>query len=90
MSNATDFWAKTDRTQVWENVTREQFENEISPRNQPAILKGLCADWPVVKAADESPAGLTSYLRSFDSGKPVDYFHGEPSIGGRFFYSDDL
>ena len=56
---------------------------------QPAILKGVVRDWPLVQAGLESPASAIAYLKSFYKGKPVVGFAGRPEIGGRFFYNDD-
>jgi hypothetical protein len=71
-------------------VTAEAFWNEILPAAQPVVLRGAVAGWPVVAAGRESPAALSAYLRRFDRGTPVRAMLGKPSIGGRFFYNDDL
>lgn len=57
---------------------------------QPLLLKGLVADWPMVQAAQQSPAAATQYLRKFYRGAPVDAFFGAPQFGGRFFYNESL
>lgn len=74
---------------VFHDVDRARFEAEIVPAGRPAVLKGLVADWPAVRAAT-SPEALADYLARFDSGKPVKAFLGAPAMGGRFSYSDDL
>jgi hypothetical protein len=56
----------------------------------PVLLRGLVADWSVVKQAQESNEQLDAYLRRFYSGATVGIFTGAPEIGGRFFYNDDL
>jgi hypothetical protein len=55
--------------------------------NTPVILKGLAADWPLVKAGKESAAAAMAYLKSFNSGRPIVRFAGAPEIKGRFFYN---
>lgn len=55
---------------------------------QPAILKGVARDWPLVRAGLESANEAIAYLKSFDGGHPVTVFTGAPGIGGRFFYND--
>ena len=57
---------------------------------QPAILKGLARDWPLVRKGRESPSAAIAYLKSFYGGRPVVFYRGEHGIGGRFFYNDDL
>jgi len=74
---------------VFHGVDRARFEAEIVPAGRPAVLKGLVADWPIVKAATSDEA-LADYLRGFDNGRPVRTFVGAPEMGGRFGYSSDL
>ena len=74
----------------WRNVDRATFEKEILPANAPAVLKGLVADWPAVRAGLGSSRGLPDYLRAFDRGGAVETLVGDPAIEGRFFYSDGL
>lgn len=70
---------------VLEGVDRSRFEAEIVPAGRPVVLKGLVADWPMVASSD-----LSAYLRGFETERPVNAFVGAASMGGRFFYSDDL
>lgn len=57
---------------------------------QPVVLKGLVADWPVVRAGLESAAAAAAYLRRFYRDATVGAMLGAPGIEGRFFYNDDL
>jgi hypothetical protein len=75
---------------TWHNVTHETLQSEIIPCYQPAILKGLCRQWPSVSLGLQSPQVLCSYLSQFDQNKSTITFMGDASIGGRFFYSDDM
>ena len=77
-------------TRAWCDVGPAQFREEIIPAGQPAILRGLVADWPAVKAARASDEVMADYLRGFDAGKPVAILRGEPQIRGRFFYTEDM
>jgi hypothetical protein len=74
----------------WRNTDLATFKNQILPRNEPAVLKGLLADWPAVQAGLKSNRELCNYIQKFDAGRPVETLMGDPSIGGRFFYTDDL
>jgi Cupin-like domain len=58
--------------------------------DRPVILKGLAADWPLVRAGKESEQAAMAYLKSFDNGRPIVRFAGEPEIKGRFFYNDEM
>jgi Cupin-like domain len=57
---------------------------------QPAIMRGIASEWPLVKAAKDGVEAAARYLGAFDAGKPVVAYSGPPSINGRFFYTDDL
>jgi hypothetical protein len=74
----------------WRNADLATFKNEILPRNEPAVLRGLIKDWPAVRAGRTSSRALCDYIAKFDRGRPVETLFGDPSIQGRFFYSNDL
>jgi cupin-like protein len=64
--------------------------DDLLESTEPVVLRGVGAEWPVVRAALESPAAATAYLRRFYKDAAVVVMSGEPEIGGRFFYNDDL
>jgi hypothetical protein len=76
----------------------EEVQGARSPRllervrasSEPLLLRNLVDDWPLVKAGNESVAAADRYLRDFYEDATVGAFVGDPSIGGRFFYNDDL
>jgi hypothetical protein len=74
----------------WRNVDSATFRGEIVPGGEPAVLRGLAADWPAVRAGGRSPRALGEYIKTFDRGTEVETLTGASSIKGRFFYSDDL
>ncbi|MDJ0276105.1 cupin-like domain-containing protein [Sphingomonas sp. 2R-10] len=57
--------------------------------NEPVVLRGIAADWPLVAAGRAGPAAAIAYLKQFDGGRPIVGYTGDPAIGGRFFYRDD-
>lgn len=61
----------------------------LMTEQQPAILRGVARDWPLVQAGLRSPAEAIAYLKRFDSALPVVGYVGAPEIGGRFFYNAD-
>jgi len=71
----------------WHNVTPEVFKNEISPLNQPAILKGFVSDWPVVKQAKKSIEDLYQYFSDIYIGGDIQFARIPPEEKGRFFYN---
>jgi hypothetical protein len=78
------------KTREWHDVDREKFRSEIAQLRRPAVLRGLAADWPAVRAGLQSPKALCEYLRAFDVGKPAPAFLGPPQIKGRFWYSENM
>lgn len=56
--------------------------------NEPVVLRGLVAHWPLVQAARQSPTAALGYLRGFTRDATVGAWIGPPAIEGRFFYND--
>lgn len=74
----------------WHDVTRQTFETEIVPMGEPAVLRGLVADWPAAIAGSGTGRELVAYLTLHDSGAPLSTYVGAPSIAGKFFYREDM
>lgn len=74
----------------WRDVDLQMFREQIRPLNQPALLRGLVADWPAVREAQTSPQAIGGYLKRFDAGRPLALMWAPPSTGGRFFYRPDM
>jgi hypothetical protein len=74
----------------YEPMERERFEREIVPKGEPAVLRGLVADWPIVAAAKAGDEALATFLRSAAADEPFEAWFGAPEIGGRFGYTDDF
>ena len=68
----------------------DSLSDDILNSNEPLVLRGLTADWPIVKAAVQSPAQAEAYILQFDSGQQLTAYRGEPEIEGRIFYTEDL
>jgi hypothetical protein len=54
------------------------------------VVRGLVADWPVMRAARASPRLLKEYLARFDTGSTVETFFGDPAIRGKYYYAPGL
>jgi hypothetical protein len=74
---------------VARNFPREHFLREIEGC-EPVVLRGLVDDWPVVRAAAQSPRALLNYLAPFDAGVQIEVFFGEPAIAGKYYYGEEL
>lgn len=73
----------------WRNVDLATFRNEIVPAYRPAVLKGLVADWKLVREA-KTPQAIVDYFRRFDTSRVAQAFIGKPENKGRYFYADDM
>ena len=71
-------------------VDRKRFEREIVPHGEPAVIRGLVADWPIVEAAGQGDDALAGFLRGAASDEPFEAWFGEPEIEGRFGYTEDF
>ncbi len=58
--------------------------------SKPLILRGLVADWPIVRTSAQGPSAVLDRIRAYYQGKPVSLFLGEADIEGRFFYNDEM
>lgn len=74
----------------WHDVDRHRFETEVLALNEPAILRGLVANWPAVRHGRDGPVPMAAYLAGFDSGMPVDALLTRPEAGARIFYDETM
>lgn len=74
----------------WTDVDRERFEQEIRPLRQPAVLRNLRPDWPIVERGRMSSGAVADYLRGFYSNKPIGTIVAPPSVKGRIFYNSEM
>jgi hypothetical protein len=80
----------TRRTRELHGYTVETLPlTELLAGDEPVVLKGLVAQWPLVQAGLRSHHEAMSYLRSFYNGKTVGTSRGDPQIQGRLFYNQD-
>ena len=74
----------------YDGVDRERFERDIVSRGEPAVLRRLVADWPIIKAANSGDEALADMLRGVAADEPFEAWFGPPEIAGRFGYTDDF
>ena len=78
------------KTPEWRDIDLKTLREEIIARDRPAVMKGLVKDWPMVRAATQSPQALLEYVRERDLSRPVRVLVGQPDIKGLYFYRDDM
>ncbi len=65
----------------WRDVTPEVFM-AIRREAEPAVMRGLVADWPIVRAG----LGASGYLRDLAGPAPVHFMRASPKVEGRLHY----
>ncbi|TNE66605.1 MAG: cupin-like domain-containing protein [Alphaproteobacteria bacterium] len=71
-------------------ITRDAIPDDILTSEEPLVLRGLVADWPLVAEGQASPEAAVRYLKKFYQGAMVALAVGAPEAKGRVFYRDDL
>lgn len=56
----------------------------------PLVLKGLVREWPIVKAAMQSPEAAYNYLCQFYNGELLNTVIGDETNNGAIFYNQDF
>ena len=64
--------------------------DDLFAAQEPVVLEGAAAHWPIVQAGLESAGAAADYLRSFAGAAPVTVYTGPPDIAGRFHYDADV
>jgi len=90
MANLNIFETDIPSLPVKENVTRQQFDEDIRPAGKPVILRGLVKNWPAVQSGCESPNAIGNYLKQMDNQSPALTFVAPREVKGRYFYSPDM
>lgn len=78
------------QVRIWQNVTREQFTNDIRPLGEPALLRGLVAGWPIVAAAKSTPFAAAHYIAGMAAHAPMEFTLAPPESDGILHYQPDM
>lgn len=81
---------KLTTVREWRNVDPDRFQDKIRAIGQPAVMRGLVKDWPLVRRAAEAPENAASYLAQLYRPEPVGTINLPPGEGGRFFYNQGM
>jgi hypothetical protein len=73
----------------WAAPSPDQFRAEILPGEQPAVLRGIAHDWPLVKAARQEAREAMALLEAKASAHLTGVLRTDPTEEGRFHYSKD-
>lgn len=73
-----------------DGIRPDAIPPEVLQSTRPVLLRGLVADWPIVRAARTSTAALDQYIRRFYRGATVGLLFAPPEADGRVFYNEDM
>jgi len=68
----------------------DELPPEILTSAEPLLLKGVVAEWPVVRAAKDSAQSADRYVRQFYQNATIGAFFAAPDSEGRIFYNEEL
>ena len=74
----------------WDAPTPAQFRAEVISSGQPAVLRGIAADWPLVIAARQDPNEAMSLLEASANATLTSVLRADPAQEGRFHYGRDV
>lgn len=74
---------------IWHDVSIEQFNADIRPAGEPAIIKGLASDWPIVAAARQGDQALVDFLSAKATTSTISVAIAPPEVMGQFHYTPD-
>ena len=77
------------RIAEWAAPTAEQFRDEILAGGQPAVLRAVALDWPLVIAARHDAHDAMAFLESSANAELTDVLRADPEEEGRFHYASD-
>ncbi|MDO7836397.1 cupin-like domain-containing protein [Sphingobium sp. HBC34] len=57
---------------------------------KPAVIRGLCSNWPSTLAGLRGPEAAMAYIGQFAAGRAAEYFSAPSALGGRYHYGEAL
>lgn len=74
----------------WLAPTPARFRDEILPTRQPAVLRDIARDWPLVIAARKDARDAMALLEAGASAALTNVLRTDPAEEGRFHYGTDV
>ena len=74
----------------WASPTPEEFGAEILPSGQPAVLRAVAHDWPLVIAARHGAREAMTFLATIANANLATVLRADPEQEGRFHYGRDV
>jgi len=90
MADAAHAPLATPRPVVEEQVETGELDSRLAGARTPFVVRGLIADWPLVKAGLDSGAAARAYLLEQRRDRAFTVNIGEPGAGDRLFYGEAM
>lgn len=72
-----------------QGTTPDAFAKDIAAAGTPTVLRGIAADWPLVRAAREGSDACIAMLSRHATDTPIEVLRSDPENEGRFHYTPD-
>lgn len=82
-----------EQVRSWTDVTPDIFNKEIRVLAEPAVLRGLVSDWPMVAASHGKPLApfaVTEFLGEPAINEPIEFVLAPPESQGLLHYQPDM
>jgi hypothetical protein len=73
-----------------EQVAASELDARLKTAREPFVIRGLVADWPLVKAGLESSASARAYLLEHCRDRAFTVNIAQPGAGERLFYDESM
>jgi len=73
-----------------EQVAASELDARLKTAREPFVIRGLVADWPLVKVGLESSASARTYLLEHRRDRAFTVNIGQPGAGERLFYDESM
>jgi hypothetical protein len=90
MADAASSAAASLRNVAEQRVSPGQIDARLKNADAPFVVRGLIADWPLVKAGRTSGAAARAYLLEHRRDRAFTVNIGEPGGGERLFYDEAM
>jgi hypothetical protein len=90
MADSAPSSAEPFRRVAEEPVSAADIDDRLKQADAPFVVRGLVADWPLVKAGLESGGAARAYLLDHRRDRAFTVNIGEPGAGDRLFYDEAM
>jgi hypothetical protein len=90
MADAAASHGDAPRPVAEERVSAAEIDARLKDAEKPFVVRGLIADWPLVKAGLESGTAARAYLLQHRRDRAFTVNIGEPGGGDRLFYNEAM